>query len=148
MMWPAIHHRAGEGASGRRKWHFLLLSRRDGGHGASLLLSAVATGGLTTTGARSTPVGDRGLGRLHAGDAAHPASGMRRAARVVQAGDRGAVVGVAGGGAQVEQLLEGELAVEDVAADQAVVVLHVEGADDVAVQDRGLEVRLDLVVGI
>src|ERR1700743_3944066 len=99
MMWPAIHHRAGEVARGGQKWHFWLVS-------------AGATGGLATAGAGGAAVGDRGLGRLHAGYAAHPAAGVGRAARVVQAGDRGAVVGVAGGGAQGEELLQGELAVE------------------------------------
>src|SRR5215469_11444829 len=59
-----------------------------------------------------------------------------------------AVVGEAGGGAHVEQLLQGQLAVEDVAADQAVVVLQLVGADDVAVQDRALEVRRELVVAV
>ena len=65
-------------------------------------------------------VADRGAGRLHAGDAADAAAGVRRRARVVEPGDRGAVVGVARRRAHVEQLLERQLAVEDVAADQAV----------------------------
>ena len=56
--------------------------------------------------------------------------------RLVEAADRRAVVGVAGRGPHVEQLRRRELAVEDVAADQAVGVLHVVRADHLAVQDR------------
>jgi hypothetical protein len=69
-----------------------------------------------------------------------------RAARLVQAGDRGAEVGEARGGPHVEHLVGRQLAVKDVAADQAVLVLHLIRADDVGVQDRGLEVRRHLVV--
>ena len=69
-------------------------------------------------------VGDGRPGRLPAGDAADAAAGVGRRAGVVQPGDRRAVVGVARRRPHVEQLLERELAVEDVAADQAVLVLH------------------------
>ena len=105
-----------------------------------------ARGGRTAEGGAA--VGDRGPGRLHAGDAADPAAGVGGGAGVVQAGHRGAVVGEPGRGAHVEQLLQGQLAVEDVAADQAVVVLHLVRAHDVGVQDRALEVRRHLVVAV
>src|SRR5262249_49256998 len=91
-------------------------------------------------------VGERGARGLPAGEAAAAAAGVRRRAAVVQAADRRPVVGVPGRRAHVEELLERELAVEDVAADEAVLLLHLVGADDVAVQDRGLEVRGNLVV--
>ena len=48
----------------------------------------------------------------------------------------------------MEQLLGRELAVEDVAADEVVVVLHLVRADHLAVQDRLLEVRGELVVPV
>src|SRR5690348_16419032 len=86
-------------------------------------------------------VRDRGPGLLHAGDAADPAAGVGGRAGVVQAGHRGAVVGEAWRGPHVEQLLQGQLAVEDVAADQAVLVFHLVRAHDVGVDDRALEVR-------
>ena len=97
---------------------------------------------------RLLAVGDGDAGRLHARDAADAAAGVRRRARVVEPGDRGAVVGIARRRAHVEQLLERQLAVEDVAADQAVLVLHLVGPDDVAVQDRRLEVRRHLVIEV
>src|SRR5262249_56252793 len=93
-------------------------------------------------------VGDGRPGRLHPGDAAHAAARVGGRAGVVQPGHGGAVVRVAGGRAHVEELLQRQLAVEDVAADQAVLVLHVVGADDVGVQDRALEVRGHLVVAV
>ena len=55
-------------------------------------------------------------------------------AAVVEPRDRCAVVGVAGRGPHVEQLLKRQLAVEDVAADEAVLLLHLVRTDDVAVQ--------------
>src|ERR1044071_788561 len=51
----------------------------------------------------------------------------------------------AGGGARGEELVGGELAVEDVAADQAVGGLHLVRADDLAVEDRGGEARGELL---
>src|SRR6188472_1844285 len=78
-------------------------------------------------------VADRGLGRLPSGDAADTAAAVRGGAGVVEAGDRGAVVGVPRRGAHVEQLLGRQLAVEDVAADEPVLLLHLVRADDVAV---------------
>ena len=70
---------------------------------------------------------------------------MRRAARLVQAGDRRAEVGVAGRGPHVEQLVGRQLAVEDVAADEAVLVLHLVRPDHLAVQDRVGEAGRDRV---
>src|SRR5580704_5224932 len=89
-------------------------------------VSGAAGAARATAGAA---VGDRRLGRLHARNAADAAARVGRRARVVQAGYRGAVIGEPGRRAQVEELLDGQLAVEDVAADQAVVVIHVVGAD-------------------
>ena len=91
---------------------------------------------------------DRGLGRLPAGDAADAAAPVGGGAAVVEAGDRRAVVGVAGRGPHVEQLLGRQLAVEDVAADQAVLLLHLVRTHDVAVGDRGGEPGRDLVVEV
>jgi hypothetical protein len=48
----------------------------------------------------------------------------------------------------VEQLLDRELAVEDVAPDQPPLPLHLPGPDDVAVQDRALEVGGELGVAV
>ena len=46
------------------------------------------------------------------------------------------------------KLLQREFTVEDVAADQAVLLLHLVRTDDVAVRDRRLEVRRHLVVEV
>jgi hypothetical protein len=54
-----------------------------------------------------------------AGDAADAATAVGGGAGLVEPGDRAAVVGVAGRRAEVEELLQRQLAVEDVAADQA-----------------------------
>ena len=54
----------------------------------------------------ATGVPERGPGRLQAGDAADPAAGVGRRAGVVEPVDGRAVVGVPGGRAQVEQLLD------------------------------------------
>ena len=62
--------------------------------------------------------------------------------------DRRREVGVAGRRPHVEQLLGRELAVEDVAADQPVVVLHLVRADHLPVDDRLLEVRRELGVAV
>ena len=93
-------------------------------------------------------VPDRGLGGLPAGDAADAAATVGGRAGVVEAGDGRAVVGVAGRGPHVEQLLGRQLAVEDVAADQAVLLLHLVRADDVAVGDRRREAGRHLVVEV
>ena len=52
------------------------------------------------------------------GQAGHAATGVRGAGCLVQAWDRRAVVRVPDGRPHVEELIDGELAVEDVAADQ------------------------------
>src|ERR1700728_5355212 len=83
----------------------------------------------TTTG--RLLVGDRGLGRLQARDAADAAARVRRRTRVVEPRHRRAAVGESGTGAHVEELFQGQLAVEDVAADQAVDVLPLVRADEV-----------------
>src|SRR5574341_1008915 len=66
---------------------------------------------------------------LPARDAVHPPAGVRGARAVVQALDRRAIVGVAGGGPQVEELIDRQLAVKDVPPDETQVPLHVVGAD-------------------
>jgi hypothetical protein len=85
-------------------------------------------------------VGQDGLDGLPPGDAADPAAAVGGRAGLVEPGDRAAVVGVAGGRAHVEQLVGRELGVEAVAPDQPPLLLHLPGPDDLAVQDRALEV--------
>ena len=74
--------------------------------------------------------------RLEGRDAGDPAASVGGRSGLVETGDRGAEVGVAGGRAEVEQLVGRQLAVEDVAADQAVLVLHLVRTDHGPVQDR------------
>src|SRR3954471_1023397 len=74
--------------------------------------------------------------RVESGDTGDATAAVRRAARLVQPRDRRAEVGVPGRGSHVEELVGGELAVEDVAADQAVLVLHLERPDHLPVEDR------------
>ncbi len=74
----------------------------------------------------------------HSGDAA---AGVRGRGALVQPLDRSAVVGVADRWTHVEQLVDGELTVEDVPADQAEVALHLVRSDDLLVQDGVLEAR-------
>ncbi len=81
--------------------------------------------------------------RRDAGDAA---AGVRGAGALIQAADRRAVVRVARRRPHVEELLRRQLAVEDVAADQAPLVLHVVRADHLAVQDAVREPGRQLVV--
>src|SRR3954471_9572838 len=93
-------------------------------------------------------VADRRLRGLPTRDAAYAATRMRCGARVVEPCDRRAVVGVTGSRPHVEQLLHRQLAVEDVATDEAVLVLELVRPDDVAVQDRALDVGRDLGVAV
>src|SRR6266571_677114 len=86
--------------------------------------------------------------RLPAGDAVHAPSRVRGGRAVVQAADRRAVVGVAGGGAHVEQLVDRQLAVEDVAADQPQLLLHVVRPDHLPVDDRAPEVGRQLGIEV
>ena len=58
-------------------------------------------------------------------------------------GDRRAEVGVAGRGPHVEHLVGRELAVKDVAADEAVLVFHLVRPDHLPVQDRRREAGRD-----
>src|SRR6476660_2988025 len=69
-------------------------------------------------------------------DAGHPAAAVRGGSGLVEAAYRGAQVGVAGGGPAVEHLPRGQLAVEDVAADQTVLGLHPVWTDDLPADDR------------
>ncbi len=73
---------------------------------------------------------------VHSGDAGDTATTVGRTARLVEAGDRRAEVGVPGRGPHVEELTGRQLTVEDVAAHQAVLVLHLVGTDHLPVQDR------------
>ena len=79
-----------------------------------------------------------GIGAVGARDAA---ARMRARAAEVEAPHRRAVLGPAEQGAHREELVERGLAVEDVAARQAVRLLEVEGRQDLAVRDLALEVR-------
>ena len=65
---------------------------------------------------------------------------MGAAAAQVETAYGGAVVGVAGDRAHEEELVEGHVALEDVAVRQGEVALEIERADDLAVQDGRLEV--------
>src|ERR1700693_6331402 len=85
---------------------------------------------------------------LPAGDAVDPSSTVRGAGPVVQASDGGAVVGISRSGPHVEQLIHRQLSVEDVATDQAEILLHVVGADHLTIDDGGLEVGRKLRVGV
>src|SRR5664279_5804994 len=67
--------------------------------------------------------------RIAAGQGGHATARVGRRAALVETLERRPVVGVAGRRAHMEELVEGQLAVEDVAADQAVLVLHVVRAD-------------------
>src|SRR5258706_15763332 len=59
-------------------------------------------------------------------DPAHPPAGMRPGAAKVQIAQRHAVIGVSQDRAGAEELVEGELAVEDVAAEQPELTLEIE----------------------
>ena len=79
--------------------------------------------------------------RVPPGRAHDSAAGMRRRAAHVEAADRRAVLRPAGRGAQEEQLLERQLALEDVAFGQAPLALEVERREHLAVQDDVADVR-------
>src|SRR5579875_868113 len=102
-----------------------------------------AVGGAAQRALAGALVVQRGASGLPAGNAAHPAAGVGRRTGVVEARDRCPVVGVARRGPHVEQLLERQLAVEYVAADEAVLLLHLVRPDDIAMRDRGRDVRRD-----
>src|SRR4029450_5202770 len=78
----------------------------------------------------------------------HATTAVRRRRALVEAAERRAEIGVAGGGPQMEELIRGQLAMEDVPADEPVVVLHLVRPDDLPVQDRAFEVRRQLGVKI
>src|SRR5215472_15762984 len=80
-----------------------------------------------------------------AGDAA---AGVGAGGAEVQPAHGGAVVGVAKDGARGVELVEGEGAVEDVAAQEAEVALEVEGGEDLAGEDALPEVRGVAVDGV
>ena len=66
---------------------------------------------------------------------------MRGGAAHVEALDRRRVLRPAGRGAQEEELLERELALEDVAFGQSPLALEIERGQDLAMQDDVLDVR-------
>ncbi len=82
---------------------------------------------------------------MQAGDARDAPSSVRGAARLIETGDRRAEVGIAGRRAHVEHLVGREFTVEDVPADEPVLVLHLGGPDDLPVQDRIRESGRDRV---
>ena len=87
-------------------------------------------------------------GAEQSGDAGDPAAAVGGRRALVEPPDRRGEVGVARRRAHVEELVGGELAVEDVPADQAVLVLHLVGPDDLAVDDGLLEVGGQVVVAV
>src|SRR4029078_3334463 len=83
--------------------------------------------------------------RGNAGDAAAGVCGRRA---LVQTGNRCPVVRIPGRGTHVEQLLGRQLAVKDVATDQAVLLLPLERPDDLPRDHRFAEARGELVVAV
>jgi hypothetical protein len=85
------------------------------------------------------PAGGAAVGQdvadgVAARDPGDPAAAVRGGPGLVEAVHRGAEVGVPRGGAGVEHLAQAQLAVEDVAADEAVLPLHLVRGDDLPVQ--------------
>src|SRR5216683_7481390 len=79
---------------------------------------------------RCRPVGQDLAGHVAARDAGNSATPVRRRARLVKPAQRGSEVRVACRGPGVEHLAHRQLAVEDVAADQPVLLLHLVRSDD------------------
>src|SRR5262245_1131930 len=79
---------------------------------------------------------DRARGVV-AGGAGDTAARVRARAAVVEALERAAVVRIAEHGPRPEQLIEGERAVKDIAADKAEHLLEVERAQHLAADDAG-----------
>src|SRR4051794_32244549 len=79
--------------------------------------------------------------RVPAGRADDTAAGMCRGATEEQPLDRGPVASPADDGTQEEQLVQGHLPLEDVAAGQAVDALDVHRAENLPGNDRALESR-------
>src|SRR5205823_10382305 len=75
------------------------------------------------------------LGRVAAVDAADATAGMRAGTAHIEPLDRRAVVGVAGDRPPAEQLIECQVTVHDVAANQPVLLLHVERPNHLAMLD-------------
>src|SRR6266404_7159405 len=65
---------------------------------------------------------------------------MRGGSAHIEVIDRGAIVGPAGDGAEEEKLLEGELALEDIALRQAEFALEIERGEDLAADDNFFDV--------
>src|SRR5207237_2067659 len=81
-------------------------------------------------------------------NSADAAARVARRAGLVEAADGSVEVGISGCRPHVEQLVDRELTVKDVAADQPKLLLEVEGSQDLPVQDRAPEVWGALVVAI
>src|SRR5215213_1909599 len=81
-------------------------------------------------------------------DGADATTGVGRRGGLVEAPDRSPVICVTGGWSHVEELLGRELAVEDVAPDEPDILLHVVRPEDLAVQDRSLQVGRQLAVAV
>ena len=86
--------------------------------------------------ARGPAVGQDLVHRVAPRDPGDPAAAVGGRTGLVQAPDRGTEVRVAGGGTGVEHLAQAQLAVEDVATHEPVLLLHLMRADDLPVQHR------------
>src|SRR2546423_1734348 len=73
-------------------------------------------------------------------DAADATTGMGARAAEIEILDRRPVIRVAGHGPPAEELIEREVAMHDVAADQSVLLLHVMRAEHLAMLDGALQV--------
>ncbi len=85
---------------------------------------------------------------LKPGDAVHAAAAVRAAGRVVETSNGGSIVGVTRRWAQMEQLIQRNLSVKDVASDHAQILLYVVGAENLAIDHSALEIRRQLRVAI
>src|SRR6185312_1164901 len=74
-------------------------------------------------------------------DARDAAAGMRPGTAEIESFERHAVVPVSERGPGAEKLVQRELPVEDIAADEAELALEVERGKDPPAEDRGAEVR-------
>src|SRR6266487_6448410 len=104
---------------------------------ALLAAGAVPAGGAA--------VGEDLADHVAPGDAGDAAAAVRGRSGLIQAAQRRAQVGIARGRPGVEHLPHRQLTVEDIAADQAVLLLHLMRADHLAVQHRLREARRDLI---
>src|SRR5690349_4645155 len=93
-------------------------------------LSASEAAGGAVMPAGGTAVGQDLVNRVAARDPGDPSAAVCRGTGLVQATDRRAEVRVAGRGTGVEHLAQAQFAMEDVAADEPVFLLHLVRPDD------------------